>query len=151
MTPARQSPGRPRPVVSDEVYLRRQRLLHLETRGRRTGRPHRVDLWFASGPGRIYLMAYARRHGRGTDWYQNLQHTSIAQIEAGERRYEGRGEPIADAAATLEHITALFIEKYGRQMVNSYYTETKRYPVCLAITPVPAEQSTTRPNRRGRV
>ncbi len=133
------------------MYLRRQRSLHLVTRGRRTGRAHRVELWFASGPGRIYLMAYARRHGRGTDWYQNLQHTPTARIEAGDRRYEGRGEPVADAGATLDRITALFIEKYGRQMVNSYYTETKRYPLCLAITPVHAGPSITHPDRGGRV
>lgn len=138
MTPARKSLSGPKPAVPDEVYLRRQREMHLVTRGRRTGRSHRVELWFASEPGRIYLMAYARRHGRGTDWCQNLQRTGSALVEAGDRRFEGRLEPIADPGAALARITDLFAGKYGRQMVNSYYTDTKRFPVCLIIARAPA-------------
>lgn len=136
MTPARKSSSGPKPAAPDEVYLRRQREMYLVTPGRRTGRPHRVELWFVFEPGRIYLMAYARRHGRGTDWYRNLQRAGSALVEVGERRYEGRWERITDAGAALPRVTDLFAEKYGRQMVNSYYTDTKRFPVCLIITPV---------------
>ena len=136
MTPARKSSPGPKPAAPDEVYLRRQREMYLVTPGRRTGRPHRVELWFAFEPGRIYLMAYARRHGRGTDWYRNLERAGSALVEVGERRYAGRWEPITDAGAALPRVTDLFTEKYGRQMVNSYYTDTKRFPVCLIITPV---------------
>ena len=140
MTPTRRSPSGPRPAVPNEVYLRRRRALFLVTEGRRTGRPHRVELWFASEPGRVYLMAYARRHGRGTDWYRNLRRRGLARVEVGEHRYEARCDPMADAdaAAALARITDLFVEKYGRQMVNSYYTDTKRFPVCLTIVPLPA-------------
>jgi len=136
VTPARKSSSGPKPAAPDEVYLRRQREMYLVTPGRRTGRPHRVELWFVFEPGRIYLMAYARRHGRGTDWYRNLQRAGSALVEVGERRYEGRWERITDAGAALPRVTDLFAEKYGRQMVNSYYTDTKRFPVCLIITPV---------------
>ena len=136
MTRARKSSSGPKPAAPDEVYLRRQREMYLVTPGRRTGRPHRVELWFAFEPGRIYLMAYGRRHGRGTDWYQNLRRAGSALVEVGDRRYEGKLEPIPDAGAALPHVTDLFAEKYGRQMVNSYYTDTKRFPVCLIITPV---------------
>ena len=138
MTPARKSSSGPKPAAPDEVYLRRQREMYLVTPGRRTGRPHRVELWFASEPGRIYLMAYARRHGRGTDWYRNLQRAGSALVEVGERRYEGRWERITDAGAALPRVTDLFAGKYGRQMVNSYYTDTKRFPVCLIIARAPA-------------
>ncbi len=138
MTPARKSSPGPKPAVPDEVYLRRQRALCLVTPGRRTGRPHRVELWFASEPGRIYLMAYARRHGRGTDWYQNLQRAGSAQIDVADRRYEGRLEPVTDSDRALARISDLFAQKYGRQMVNSYYTDTKRFPVCLVVTRLPS-------------
>ena len=135
MTPERKSSPGQKPAIPDEVYLRRRREMSLITTGRRTGRPHRVGLWFAAEPGRICLMAYARRHGRGTDWYQNLQRHGSALVEVGERRYQATLEAIADPDAALTRITELFGEKYGRQMVNSYYTGTKRYPVCLAIVP----------------
>ncbi|MBI3976525.1 MAG: nitroreductase family deazaflavin-dependent oxidoreductase [Armatimonadetes bacterium] len=109
----------------------------LITQGRRTGRAHRVDLWFVHEAGRLYLMAYARRHGRGTDWYQNLRHGRRAVVEVGDRRYEAAWERIEDPAGMLVQITALFTLKYGRQMVASYYAETKRHPVCLRIAPHP--------------
>jgi len=136
VTPRPTTAGR-KPPLPDEQYLHRQRELFLTTSGRRTGRPHRVKLWFASAAGRIYLMAYTRRHGRGTDWFQNLRRAHTAVIEAGERRYAGHLESVDDAEAELTRITEMFAAKYGRQMVNSYYTETKRFPVRLAITPLP--------------
>lgn len=146
MTPARgpagaggagRKPRAPRPPVSDEIYLRRQREMILVTRGRRTGREHRVELWFVHEAGRLYLMAYARRHGRGTDWYQNLRRGRRAVVEVGDRRYLGEWERLEDPAAGLKRMTDLFAGKYGRQMVASYYAETKRHPVCLRLAPHP--------------
>ncbi len=96
-----------------------------------------MKLWFVHEAGRLYLMSYTRRHGRGTDWYQNLRRARGALVEVGERRYQATWEPIEDAAAALARITDLFSAKYGRQMVASYYLETKRFPVCLRIVPAP--------------
>lgn len=84
-------------------------------------------------------MAYARRHGRGTDWYQNLHRAGGARIEAGDRQYKGRIEPVEDPDASLAQITELFAAKYGRQMVNSYYRDTRRHPVALDVTPIPGD------------
>lgn len=124
--------------MPDEVFFRRQRDLTLVTRGRRTGRPHRVTLWFAFDGRHLCLMAYARRHGRGTDWYRNLRRHRSADLSIGQRRYRGTWVSIEDAAAVLEEITALFVAKYGLQMVNSYYTESKRLPVRLRLEPTSA-------------
>ncbi|MGH2452497.1 MAG: nitroreductase/quinone reductase family protein [bacterium] len=132
MSPARA----PRPPLSDEVFLKRQRDMTLATRGRRSGKSHRVTLWFVHEAGRLYLMAYARRHGRGTDWYQNLRRARRGVVEVGERRYEGEWETVQDPAAALAQITDLFSGKYGRQMVASYYLETKRFPVIVRLRPI---------------
>jgi hypothetical protein len=126
------------------VYLKRQRDMILLTRGRRSGKIHRVKLWFVHEAGRLYLMAYARRHGRGTDWYQNLHRGRDGVMEAGERRYRVTWEPIGDQGTALTRITDLFSGKYGRQMIASYYLETKRFPVCLRVIPA-------QPNHRPRV
>jgi len=113
--------------------LKRQREMTLVTRGRRSGRTHRVKLWFVHEAGRLYLMAYARRHGRGTDWYQNLRRAGQGVGEVGVRRYELKWKAVGDPAAALARITDLFSGKYGRQMVASYYLETKRFPVCVRL------------------
>ncbi len=125
----------PRPPLPDDVFLKRQRDMILETRGRRTGRPHRAQLWFVHQAGHLFLMAYARRHGRGTDWYQNLRRAGGGRMEAGDRRYEVEWEVIRDPSAELARITELFSGKYGRQMVASYYLESRRFPVILRVRP----------------
>ena len=111
MTP-RPPRGRADPAaLPDDRFLRRQRALRLVTRGRRTGREHTVELWFASelaGSLRIYLMAYARRHGRGTDWYRNLRRAGEGMVLVGGRRYRVRWEPPGEAAAAVEAITRKF-------------------------------------------
>lgn len=134
MTP-RPPRGRADPAaLPDDRFLRRQRALRLVTRGRRTGREHTIELWFASelaGSLRIYLMAYARRHGRGTDWYRNLRRAGEGMVLVGGRRYRVRWEPPGEAAAAVEAITRKFEEKYGLQAVRSWYAETRRLPVVL--------------------
>ena len=76
-------------------------------------------------------MAYARRHGRGTDWYRNLRRAGEGMVLVGGRRYRVRWEPPGEAAAAVEAITRKFEEKYGLQAVRSWYAETRRLPVVL--------------------
>jgi deazaflavin-dependent oxidoreductase (nitroreductase family) len=44
--------------------------LYLTTVGRRTGRPHRIEIWFAVHSGRLYLLSGGRDR---SDWVRNLQ------------------------------------------------------------------------------
>ena len=44
--------------------------LYLTTVGRRTGRPHRIEIWFAAHEGRLYLLSGGRERA---DWVRNLQ------------------------------------------------------------------------------
>jgi deazaflavin-dependent oxidoreductase (nitroreductase family) len=43
---------------------------YLTTRGRITGTPHEIEIWFAREGARLYLMAGA---GDGSDWVRNLR------------------------------------------------------------------------------
>ncbi len=44
-------------------------VLYLTTMGRRTGRPHRIEIWFAVHDGRIYLLSGGRDR---SDWVRNI-------------------------------------------------------------------------------
>ena len=42
---------------------------YLTTTGRRTGAPHRIEIWYAAGDNTLYLLSGG---GRASDWVQNL-------------------------------------------------------------------------------
>jgi len=52
--------------------------LYLTTVGRRTGRAHRIEIWFAARDGRLYLLAGDRERA---DWVRNLQANARVTVE----------------------------------------------------------------------
>ncbi|GBD08346.1 hypothetical protein HRbin22_00580 [Candidatus Thermoflexus japonica] len=106
-------------------------VIDLITRGRRTGRPHRVELWFVYRDGAVYLMAHARAHGQGTDWYRNLRADSRVAIEAEGGRWEGIAEPLSPE--WLPAVTDWFREKYGAAAIRHWYEGTPRLPVRVRL------------------
>jgi deazaflavin-dependent oxidoreductase (nitroreductase family) len=80
---------------------------YVTTTGRTTGRPHRIEIWFAAHPERdtIYLLCGA---GIQADWVRNLVASPRCSVEIGERTYVGDGRVIErteedDTARTLVH------------------------------------------------
>jgi deazaflavin-dependent oxidoreductase (nitroreductase family) len=60
---------------------------YLTTRGRRTGRPHRIEIWFAAaGAHTIYLMAGGRER---SDWVRNLRVDPSCSVEIGPAVFRG--------------------------------------------------------------
>jgi deazaflavin-dependent oxidoreductase (nitroreductase family) len=56
---------------------------YLTTRGRRTGEPHRIEIWFVGHDGGAYLLSDSDR----SDWYRNLVADPSVMLEiAGETR-----------------------------------------------------------------
>ena len=57
---------------------------YLTTTGRRTGRPHRIEIWFAVENGRLYLMAGGRERA---DWVRNLQESAQVTVHIGDETH----------------------------------------------------------------
>ena len=53
---------------------------YLTTTGRRTGRPHRIEIWHVAEGDTLYLLAGA---GRGSDWVRNLEAEPAVTVEIG--------------------------------------------------------------------
>jgi deazaflavin-dependent oxidoreductase (nitroreductase family) len=82
---------------------------YLTTTGRRTGQPHRIEIWFAVEDGRIYLLAGGRDR---SDWVRNLQANPRVTIELG-------GETHAGAARILEPDTVE--DRRARELLVAKY------------------------------
>jgi SAM-dependent methyltransferase len=98
----------------------------LETRGRKTGLPHMVELRWVSVGDSFYLFA-----GSGTsDWVLNSLQSGAARLRLS--------ESLIDCSATLatqpekEEAKARFVEKYGRSFFEQWYRNSQ---TCIRLTP----------------
>ena len=65
---------------------------YLTTTGRRTGRPHRIEIWFAApGGSRIYMLAGGRDRA---DWVRNVQADGAVEVEIAGTVHHGRAQTI---------------------------------------------------------
>ncbi len=83
----------------------------LTTTGRRTGRPHAIEIWFAARNGRIYLLAGGRD---GSDWVRNLRAEPRVSLRIGGAPRTGRARVIEDGTPEDALARRLLVAKYGR-------------------------------------
>jgi len=116
--------------VNDDVerLLRTSEEIELVTRGRRSGRPHRVNVWFAYEPGTLWL-----RTDRGADWLRNLERDPEARVRVGDHELAVRREAVEDEDVALRALIDLWRAKYGPEWVSDWYVERGRVPVRLRL------------------
>jgi deazaflavin-dependent oxidoreductase (nitroreductase family) len=83
---------------------------YLTTIGRRTGRPHRIEIWYAREGDRLYLLSGG---GRSSDWVRNLtaDPAVLVEIDGDVRSARARLLPNEDDEA--EHARTLVYDKYA--------------------------------------
>jgi len=64
---------------------------YLTTVGRRTGKPHTIEIWFARENGTLYLLSGG---GDSADWVRNLQRTPAVRVRIGSRTLAGRARAV---------------------------------------------------------
>ena len=84
--------------------------LYLTTIGRRTGRRHRIEIWFAEHGGRLYLMSGGRDRA---DWVRNLQANQRVTVELGNEVHDGVAHPVEANSAEDELARDLLVAKYA--------------------------------------
>jgi deazaflavin-dependent oxidoreductase (nitroreductase family) len=75
-----------RPADEDFCYL--------TTVGRKTGKPHTIEIWFARENGNLYLLSGG---GESADWVRNLRKTSAVQVRIGSRTVAAKAHEVTTA------------------------------------------------------
>jgi deazaflavin-dependent oxidoreductase (nitroreductase family) len=88
---------------------RRDLLLYLTTTGRRTGRPHRIEIWFAAHHGKVYLLSGGRDR---SDWVQNLQANGHVSVELAGEHHLGVARVLEPGTAEDRLARELLVAKY---------------------------------------
>lgn len=66
---------------------------YLTTTGRRSGRPHRIEIWYAADGNTLYLLSGG---GPSADWVQNLSVNAAVLVELDGHARRGRTRIIDD-------------------------------------------------------
>jgi deazaflavin-dependent oxidoreductase (nitroreductase family) len=96
---------------SKDNSFEREQYLYLTTRGRTSGRPREIEIWFTHHRGRFYIIAeYPTSH-----WVQNLKADPTASIRVQDSNFAVRSRMLtADEEPELHrHIQELSRQKYG--------------------------------------
>ena len=89
--------------------LEKRRTVQLTTRGRKTGRPRTVTVWFVTvDPTSIFVQHVGRKPAQ---WYGNLLQNPTVQIDFGDGPTAAHAAPITDAAR-VQKILRLIRKKY---------------------------------------
>jgi deazaflavin-dependent oxidoreductase (nitroreductase family) len=84
--------------------------LYLTTIGRRTGRPHRIEIWFAEHNGRLYLLAGGRERA---DWVRNLRANPRVTVELGGETRDGVAHVVEADTADDRRARELLLARYS--------------------------------------
>jgi deazaflavin-dependent oxidoreductase (nitroreductase family) len=94
-----------RPLVEDVTA---EPFCYLTTRGRVTGRPHEIEIWFAQRGSTIYMLSGG---GRSADWVKNLLASPEVEVRIREQSYAGVARLVEEPTEDTWARSALF-EKY---------------------------------------
>ena len=108
---------------------------YVTTTGRTSGRPHRIEIWFAAHPEHdtIFMMSGGRERA---DWVRNLVASPRCEVEIGETRFVGYGRVI-EGTAEDELARTIGHDNYAQGDDLAGWRATA-LPVAIDLTP-PAE------------
>jgi deazaflavin-dependent oxidoreductase (nitroreductase family) len=88
----------------------REQYLYLTTRGRKSGLPREIEIWFTAHAGRFYLIAEYPT----SNWVQNLRADSKAQVRVAGSSFTAQARFVDETELELHRaIAALSSQKYG--------------------------------------
>ena len=93
-----------------EEALTAQPYCYLTTTGRRTGRPHTVEIWFGVRGDILYIMAGGRDR---SDTVRNIRANPELRVRIGDTTFAGRGRVIDPDAPEDALARRLLLEKYA--------------------------------------
>jgi deazaflavin-dependent oxidoreductase (nitroreductase family) len=94
---------------SKDSNFENQQYLYLTTRGRKSGVPRQIEIWFTHHEGRFYLIAeYAT-----SNWVQNLIACPEVQVRVAGKSFEASARVIPSESDLSRAVQQLSREKYG--------------------------------------
>jgi deazaflavin-dependent oxidoreductase (nitroreductase family) len=115
-----------------EQGLRQDRTIDITTMGRKTGQPHRIEIWFHNIDGHLYITGLPGRR----DWYANLlanPEFTFHLKQSVESDLAARARPILDPAERREIIAHIIQGLDGNRDVDEWVQSSPLVEVSLNL------------------
>jgi deazaflavin-dependent oxidoreductase (nitroreductase family) len=111
------------PVAADDYC-------YLTTTGRRSGRPHRIEIWYASEGETLYLLSGG---GRSSDWVRNIANDANVLVEIDGEAHRARAR-LLDDDEEAERARTLVYDKYAPRYAGDLTSWRERaLPVAIDL------------------
>ena len=96
-------------VVTNE---QEQQFLYLDTKGWKTGREHKIEIWFVSYADRYYIISERKQKAH---WVQNIIYNSRIKFNVNYKSFEGKARIVEKNTDSklVEEVSDLVHTKYG--------------------------------------
>lgn len=108
--------------------------IYLTTRGRKTGKLHMVELWFAFADGKIYLS----HEGEQTDWMKNLRKTDSVSARIDRVKFDAKARIVGEGSSRELGKRALY-EKYYKPASKEVIDDWFELSTVIELTPLASE------------
>ena len=105
---------------------------YLTTRGRVSGQPHEIEIWFTAHDDTLYMLAGA---GHRSDWVRNLRAEPAVTVRVGDATYDAIARVIQAPAESRRARTLVFEKYQPRNRGNLEGWRESALPVALDLTP----------------
>lgn len=108
---------------------------YLTTRGRVSGNPHEIEIWFGVQNGRIYIMA----GNHNSDWVLNLLKDPLVSVRIATHVFAGIAHLVSDENEQMA-ARYLLAEKYQEWETGRVLSEWARTALVVGIEPQSSRQ-----------
>ena len=115
-------------MAPDLGVLANEDFCYLTTVGRKTGRPHEIEIWFALDGTDLYMLSDSDR----SDWVKNLRKTPEVTVRIADRTFKGRARVVGEGRED-ELARRLLVEKYEGTPGSLSNWRRSALPVAVAL------------------
>ena len=113
----------------DLAQFEKEEYCYLATRGRNTGKPHEIEIWFVVHEGAIYLMSGG---GEKSDWVKNLLKDPKVTLRIAGKTFPAAAQVKTGDAMAIRNLMA---DKYGERESDGSLSEWAKTALAVGFEP----------------
>lgn len=118
--------------MNEITPLTSEQFCYLTTIGRKTGKAHTIEIWFATDPNgdTLYMLSGG---GYRADWVKNIQANPSVEVRIKDQTFSAMGRIIEQPEEERTARRLVVAKYYGRQEVHASGWEAESLPIAVDL------------------